>query len=159
MSNKFGSNLIGGSAFWHSYAESIVSTITDGHARLAHLTEIEKRYEYLVRYQQYIQQCRGCNFHFCASGEENQTCNVCSEIFCCELPLPKCILRQCTKCQLMCCLSDRTFGAGGNLVCIDCIDYHGPIDRGSEDSSMSLYSDSEQLSPSESEEEVSSEEE
>ena len=150
MTNKFGSNLVGGSGFWNSYAESIVSNITNGHERLTYLTEIKKRYEYLVNHGYGdVHLCRGCNFHFPMEA----TCNVCAEFFCSELSLPQCTLRECTRCRHFCCLSDRTFTPSGNLVCIDCVDYHGTLDVDNEDGSMSLYSDSEE------EEEVSSEEE
>jgi len=143
----------GGSAFWEHYTETVLSKLTNNHARLEYLKAVNARYKWLLnnRYAADIRTCRGCSFHFDNMYNQN-TCSICAEYFCCDFDQPQCSLRTCSKCQTHCCLSDRSF-QNGTIVCIDCIDYHGNNDGAASDSSMSIYSDSEQLSPSESEEE------
>ena len=144
--------LTGGSAFWEHYTESVLSKLTNGHARLNYLKSVKARYKWLLnnRYATDLKICRGCTFHFDGSN----ACSICAEYFCCDFDQPQCSLRRCSKCQTHCCLSDRSCDGNGNIVCIDCIDYHGNGDvSDNSDENMSIYSDSEQLSPSESEEE------
>ena len=142
------SGIPGGSAFWKHYAERVISDITDNHARLEQLKCIKAQYDSMVALQMYSDVvCPACN-HFFISDTSPKRCHVCSEFFCERFV--HCSLRACSHCKKMCCLADRTYEYG-RLICIDCI---GEGSSASEPLS-DVHSDSEQLSPSESEEEDS----